>query len=136
VGIDHPSQALLDHLKAFRNQEERSGGCHQQQALQTRGIPQAGCFQAEQPTFVVQEAFFDLKTLTVLRERLHAGGFIADHLPLFQAVCGTAQNNMNRTGPLAGDRDVVKATGLPGDQLDLIYFAQPLLVQNGPPAGA
>ena len=28
VGIDHPPQALLDHLKAFGNQEKRGGGDH------------------------------------------------------------------------------------------------------------
>ena len=91
VGINHPPQALLNHLKAFGNQQQRGGGDHQHQSLQARGIPQAGCFQTEEPTFVVQEAFLDLKSLPIFRERLHASGLIADDLPLFRTVRGTTQ---------------------------------------------
>ena len=126
VGIDHPPQALLDHLKAFGNQEERGGGDHQHQALQTRGIPQAGCFQTKEPAFVIQEAFLDLKSLSILRERLHAVGLIADDLPLFRAVCGTTQHDVDGAESMTGEGDVVEAAGFPGSQLDLIHLAETL----------
>ncbi|GGR27544.1 hypothetical protein GCM10008957_43600 [Deinococcus ruber] len=106
VRINHAPQALLDNLKAFRDQQERGGGCYQHQALQARGIPQAGCFQAEQPTFVVQKAFLDLKPFPILRERLHTGRLIADDLPLFRAVPRTAQHDMDGAKPLTGEGDV------------------------------
>ncbi|MGY2895932.1 hypothetical protein ACVWZX_003973 [Deinococcus sp. UYEF24] len=126
VGINHPTQVLLDHLKAFGDQEERGGGNHQHQALQARGIPQAGCFQTKEPAFIVQEALLDLTSFPILCERLHAGGLIADDLPLFWSVRRTAQHDMNGAKSLTSESDVVKAAGFPGRQLNLFHLAQTL----------
>ena len=61
-----------------------------------------------------------------LRERLHAGGLIADDLPLFRAVCGTTQYDVDGAESMTGEGDVVEAAGFPGSQLDLIHLAETL----------
>ena len=113
VGGDPSPQVLLHDVEALGDQEERGGRDHQHQAIQAGGIPQTGRFQTKQSAFVVQEAFFNLEALTVLRKRLHTGRFIAEDLLLCWAVCGTAQHHIDGAESLTGEGGVVEAAGFP-----------------------
>ena len=128
VGIDVSAIPTLHHLNAFRHEQHGRYGQHGHQSFETGRVSHFGIFQPEQPTFLVQKAFLNLKSLAIFGKGLHARWFIAHHLPLLWPVRRTGQSNMDGTKTLPGEGDVVQTAGFPWCELHLIHPAQPLAI--------
>lgn len=83
MGIKDAPSPVLHDLKSFGNQEEGGHSDDHDQPFQACCIAEFGRFQTEQPAFIIEKAFFDLEAFAVFGERVDAGWFITDDLPLF-----------------------------------------------------
>ena len=82
-------------------------------------------------TFIVQEALFDLEAFAVLGERLQAGRFITNNLPLLLSVRRSGNGNMDWAKRLPSDGDVVETACFPGLEPNVVELAQALTCKVG-----